>query len=404
MENTQADIITAIKQICAEREISTDTVFAVLAEAIESAYKKEHGEEAKIDVNINQDSGEMNLFAVKKVVKDVKDSNLEISAEEAKELNDDVKVGDSVAIEIPLDTLGRIAARAAKQAIQQGIRLAEQEALLEYYADKTKEIVSGRVQRVRNKTVYVELDKGFARITPEEQTPGEFYEIGKRYRFIIKDLVNTDTDKYILLSRSDDEFIVNLLKMEIPEIANGIVEIKKMAREPGVRTKVAVDSNQSDIDPVGACIGQRGSRITAILDELGHEKLDVIPWDEDIEKLIANALSPAKVEAVKYKPRKKEAEVSVASDQLSLAIGKEGQNIRLASKLTETELVTKEVKSKEASQEEGEEEKVSKEQIAKGKEKEEKPSKKQKAKGKEEKDLRQAQVKKEKDKEKTSKK
>ncbi len=332
------ELITAVNQICAERGLDPNIIFVALQNAIAEAYQKENGENAKVKVEIDRLTGQFHLYVVKEVVKKVEDEKLELSLADAKKFSKDVKVGDELEIEIPVGSLGRIAAQVAKHAVLGKIRDAEREAVVLFYQDKLGEIVSGKVQGVRANLVLVELEKGVGEMPEEEQIKNEFYEIGKRYRFFVKELINEENNRHVVLSRGDNGFIKALFGMEVPEIMNDQVEIKGIARLPGQRTKVAVAANVDGLDPQGACIGQRGMRINAILNELGEEKVDVVKWDLDIVEYIKNVLSPAQVLRVVYNHDAGSAVVIVAEDQLSLAIGKEGTNVRLASQLTGVEL------------------------------------------------------------------
>jgi N utilization substance protein A len=278
------------------------------------------------------------MYIVKEVVKTVSDDKNELSLADAKKFSKEVKVGDELEIEIPVGSLGRIAAQAAKYTVMGKIRDAEREAVVEFYSQRLGEIVTGKIQGVRAGLVLVELEKGVGEMPENEQIKAEFYEIGKRYRFLVKELINEENNRHVILSRSDEGFVKALFAMEVPEISNDQVEIKGIARFAGMRSKVAVSSNQDGLDPQGACIGQRGMRINAIMNELGEEKVDIVKWDLDIIEYIKNALSPASVLKVLYNHARSSAVVVVPEDQLSLAIGREGTNVRLASLLTGVEI------------------------------------------------------------------
>ena len=332
------ELISAVNQICAERGVDPTIVFVALQTAIADAYKKENGEDTKVKVEIDRLSGQFHMYIVKEVVKTVADEKNELSLAEAKKFSKEVKVGDELEIEIPVGSLGRIAAQVAKYTVLGKIRDAERQAVVEFYAQRLGEIVTGKVQGVRANLVLVELEKGVGEMPEEEQIKSEFYEIGKRYRFYVKELINEENNRHVVLSRSDEGFVKALFAMEVPEIMNEQVEIKGIARFPGQRTKVAVASNQDGLDPQGACIGQRGMRISAIMNELGEEKVDIVKWDLDVVEYIKNALSPASVTKVIYNNDNGSATVFVPDDQLSLAIGREGTNVRLASLITNVEL------------------------------------------------------------------
>lgn len=332
------ELISAVNQICAERGVDPNIVFTALTTAIADAYKKENGEETKVKVEIDRLSGVFHMYVVKEIVKEVVDTKNELSLAEAKKFSKEVKVGDELEIEIPVGSLGRIAAQVAKYTVMGKIRDAEREAVIEFFSTRLGEIVTGKVQGVRSNLVLVELEKGVGEMPEEEQIKMEFYEIGRRYRFLIKQLINEENNRHVILSRSDEGFVRALFAMEVPEIANEQVEIKGIARFAGMRSKVAVASNQDGLDPQGACIGQRGMRINAIMTELGEEKIDIVKWDADTIEYIKNALSPATVTKVLYNHTRGAAMVVVPEDQLSLAIGREGTNVRLASLLTSVEL------------------------------------------------------------------
>ncbi|MFZ6022009.1 MAG: transcription termination factor NusA [Patescibacteria group bacterium] len=332
------ELISAVNQICAEHGVNPDIVFTALQTAVADAYKKENGEETKVKVEIDRLTGAFHMYIVKEVVKTVSDDKNELSLADAKKFSKEVKVGDELEIEIPVGSLGRIAAQAAKYTVMGKIRDAEREAVVEFYSQRLGEIVTGKIQGVRAGLVLVELEKGVGEMPENEQIKAEFYEIGKRYRFLVKELINEENNRHVILSRSDEGFVKALFAMEVPEISNDQVEIKGIARFAGLRSKVAVSSNQDGLDPQGACIGQRGMRINAIMNELGEEKVDIVKWDLDIIEYIKNALSPASVLKVLYNHARSSAVVVVPEDQLSLAIGREGTNVRLASLLTGVEI------------------------------------------------------------------
>ena len=275
----------------------------------------------------------MNLdFATKVVVDSVKDEEIEIALNEAELISPNVELGDSVEIEMPSDDLGRIATQTAKQVLLQKIRESEKEAVISEFNDKIGEVFTALMQRMQKGMAVMEIGKATAYMPQEEQISNEFYRVGDRYKVLLKSIV----DSSIIVSRADPQFLIELFKLEVPEIESGVVEIKAVAREAGSRSKIAVVSHQDGIDPIGSCVGQRGMRIANIMNELGEEKIDIIEWDEDVEKFVANALSPAKVESVDIEDDT--ATVVVPSDQLSLAIGRDGQNVRLAWKLTDIKI------------------------------------------------------------------
>ena len=340
-----SEFVAAINQIAAERGIEKEEIFEALESAILVAYKKEkyadliktYEEEEEEDENapgsnlsveLDRETGEFKLIATKEVVEKVKDEEKEISVSEAEMISSTVEAGDSVQIEMPLEDFGRIAAQTAKQVILQKIRESEKDAVISEYSDKIGEVFNALMQRMQKGQVIFEIGKATAYMPPEEQISNEFYRFGDRYKVLLKEIV----DSQMIVSRADPKFLIELFKLEVPEIESGVLEVKSIAREAGSRSKMAVYSNQEGVDPIGSCVGQRGIRIANVMNELGEEKIDIIEWDEDSERFVANALSPAKVDSVEIDGET--ATVTVADDQLSLAIGRDGQNVRLAWKLT----------------------------------------------------------------------
>ena len=336
------DFSAAINQIASERGIDASKIFEALKEAILVAYKREYfkeefedvenPKEENLTVEMNPENGSFRVIARKTVIKKVKDEQREISLQAAKLIDKDLKEGDIVEIELPSDEFGRIAAQTAKQVVLQKIRESEKDAILAEFSGKTGEVFNALMQRMQRGSAVFEIGKAVAVMPIEEQIPNEFYRIGERYKVILKDIVDSIRGKELVVSRSSSEFLIALFKMEVPEIESGVVEVKAVAREAGSRSKMAVISHQEGVDPIGSCVGQRGMRIANVMSELGEEKIDIIEYSDNIEEFIAHALSPAKVENVKIKNGV--ATVVVAEDQLSLAIGRDGQNVRLAWKLT----------------------------------------------------------------------
>lgn len=333
--------IAAINQIAAEKGIEKEEVLVALESAILSAIKKEKfgrvdrddrdeeiREGGNLTVEVDRENGEFKLFASKEVVKKAKDNDLEISLSEAEMISPNVEIGDHIQIEMPMEEFGRIATQTAKQVLLQKIRESEKEAVLGEFSDKVGEVYSALMQRMQRGSAIFEIGKATAVMPLEEQISNEFYRVGERYKVLLKSV----DDSIVLVSRADPNFLRELFKMEVPEIESGVVEIMAIAREAGSRSKIAVVSHQDGIDPIGSCVGQRGVRIANVMNELGEEKIDIIEWDEEIERFVANALSPAKVDSVKIQGET--AVVDTPSDQLSLAIGRDGQNARLAWKLT----------------------------------------------------------------------
>jgi N utilization substance protein A len=335
----KSDFMLAINQLCAERKLSSEVVMEAVEAALISAYKRNFGSAANIEVRIEASTGDVRVFAVKDVVETVQDHKAEIQLEEARQVNPETGIGETVLIESTPRDFGRIAAQAAKQVILQRIREAERDAQYANFADSAGEIALGTIQSVdyHSGDVIVNLDGAEALLPSREQVPTERYRRGVRLRAYVMDVRRGNRGPQITLSRRSSALLRRLLELEVPEIFNGSVEIKGIAREAGSRSKVAVHATQDGVDPVGSCVGVRGGRIQNVVNELGGEKIDVVQWDSDLAIFIANALSPARVMNVILDDNSesgKTASVIVPDRQLSLAIGKEGQNARLAAKLT----------------------------------------------------------------------
>jgi N utilization substance protein A len=335
----KSDFMLAISQLCAERKLSTEVVFEAVEAALISAYRRNFGSANNIEVQIEPKSGDVRVYAVRQVVEEVEDSKTEVTPEEARRVDPEAELGDTVLIESTPRDFGRIAAQTAKQVILQRIREAEREAQYETFADRAGEIVHGTIQSIdyHSRDARVSLDGAEALLSTREQVPGEHYRRGMRLRTYVLDVRRGNRGPQIALSRRSPELLRRLLELEVPEIFNGTVEIKGITREAGSRSKVAVYATQDGVDPVGSCVGVRGQRIQNIVSELNGEKIDIVQWDPDEATFIANALSPAKVMNVLLDndpEAGKTATVIVPDRQLSLAIGKEGQNARLAAKLT----------------------------------------------------------------------
>lgn len=347
----------AITQISEEKGIDPEAVMDAIESSIAAAYKKEYGKKGElIKMKLDLKTGELKFWQVKTVADEntvrmeertegevieeaagqvpYYNSERHILIKEAKQINPEINVGEE--LEIPLEShedFGRIAAQAAKQVILQKIREAERDSIKKEYFGKEDQIVSGTIQRIDRGNVFVDLGRAVGIMFYNESIPGERFRIGERLRFYLLAVQEETRIPGIILSRSHPKFVNKLFEMEVPEIGDGSVEIKFIAREPGSRTKIAVASNVEGVDPVGACVGQRGTRVMSVTNELGNEKIDIIEWSENPEKFVSSSLSPAKVSSVEILPRR-EARVLVPEDQLSLAIGKAGQNVRLAAKLT----------------------------------------------------------------------
>jgi len=327
----------ALNQIAEEKDLDKQEILKMIEVSLAAAFRKDYGKkDQNIVVEFNPENLATKVFDVKKVVEEVVDPMKEVTLEGAKELKKSPKIGDEIKTDITPKTgakFGRIAAQTAKQVIVQKIREAERGVLFTDYKAKERQLVSGVIQRVEGDTVLVDLGKATGVLFPSEQIKGEKYSIGSRIKVLILHVEPTAKGPKITLSRSHPDVVRRLFELEVPEIFNGIVEVKAIAREAGSRTKIAVWSSQDGVDAIGACVGQRGTRVQVIMQELSGEKIDIISWSEDSVKFIANSLSPAKILNVTLNDEVKEAKVGVLEDQLSLAIGKAGQNVRLAARL-----------------------------------------------------------------------
>lgn len=329
------DLRHIIEQVGKDKGIDKEVLIEALESAMLKAAEKRFGANKDIEAHFNEEMGEIELFVFKDVVEEVEDPDLEISLEDAKkEYDPDAAVGDSLGVKLDSAEFGRIDAQTAKQIIIQKVREAEREIVHKEYSGKQGEIVTGIVQRFERGDMIVDLGRAEAVLPKKEQIRREGYRQGDRIRGVIIDVNKEARGPQVMLSRVDPSFIVKLFQMEVPEIYEGIVEIKAAAREPGDRAKIAVDSNNPDVDPVGACVGVKGSRVQAVVQELKGEKIDIVHWSEDPAILVKNTLSPAQISRVIVDEDEHAMEVIVPDDQLSLAIGKKGQNVRLAAKLT----------------------------------------------------------------------
>jgi N utilization substance protein A len=329
-----AELIHALEQIEKEKGIGKEILIDAIEVALSTAYKRNFGTNQSVEVYIDRQSGDVRVFALKNIVEVVTDPSIELSLEQANKFGADFEVGDMVEVEVTPRTFGRIAAQTAKQVVMQRIREAERGIIFEEYSSKEEDIVSGVISRYDRRNVIVDLGRAEAILPPGEQTPGEKYNIHDRIKAYVINVKKTNKSPQIFISRTHPGLVKRLLELEVPEIHDGTVEIKTIAREAGSRTKIAIFSKNENVDPVGACVGQKGSRIRSIVDELKGEMLDVIKWSSNPEEYIASSLSPAKVVRVDVDDENKVARVVVPDFQLSLAIGKEGQNARLAAKLT----------------------------------------------------------------------
>lgn len=328
------ELIQALIDIEKERGIPKAALIEAIKTALNTAYKKNFGAGLSVSVEFNDMTGAVKVFSQKRVVSEVKDARVEVSLEDARELYPECSEEDLVYVEVTPGNFGRIAAQTAKQVVIQKLREAERSLIYEEFLEREGEIVTGTIQRIENKTIYINLGRTEAMMLPADQINNERYAAGQRIKAYIYEVKNTSKGPNIFVSRAHPNFLKRLFELEVPEIYDGIVEIKSIAREAGARSKISVYSQDDKVDPVGACVGPRGLRVQNIVSELGGEKIDIIKYDRDPERFIANSLSPSKVMYVDVYEDEKIARVVVPDYQLSLAIGKEGQNARLAAKLT----------------------------------------------------------------------
>ncbi len=328
------ELIRVIDQVSREKGVDREVLIKTIEEAVRAAARKKLGHNYDLEVSFNEEMGEIEIFEFKEVVEKVTNENVEISLEEAHQIDPGSEIGDSLGIKMDTDALGRIAAQSAKQVIMQRLREAERDIVYDDFKDRRGEIIHGIAQRFDKGAIIVNLGRTEAELPTKEQIPKESYKQGDRVRAYILDVKQFSRGPQIILSRTHPNFLSALFENEVPEISEGIVRIVQVAREPGSRAKIAVSSKDSDVDPVGACVGMKGSRVQAVVQELRGEKIDIVTWDPDPAKFICNALAPAEIVRVIVDEANQTMEVVVPDDQLSLAIGKRGQNVRLASKLS----------------------------------------------------------------------
>jgi len=328
------DFMNALNDLEHEKGIKKDVLLEAIEMALISAYKRHFGNNENARVEIDPDTGEIRVFAIKRVVEEIEEEGAEITVEEAREINPAYEAGDTLETEVTPKEFGRIAAQTAKQVVVQRIREAERGIIYEQFSEKENEVLTAIVHRIERGNVYVELGRAEGIIPVGETVYNEHYNINSRLKVYVLEVKKTNKGPQIIVSRTHPSLIKKLFELEVPEIRQNTVQIKSIAREAGGRTKMAVWSEERDIDPVGACVGHKGTRIEKVVEELNGEKIDVVPWSPDAIEFIANALRPAKVVMVQINEDEKAAKVIVPDYQLSLAIGKEGQNARLAAKLT----------------------------------------------------------------------
>jgi len=329
-----SDIKRVVDQVSRDKGIDKEVLIKALEEALRSAARKKFGNRMDIEVQYNEESGEIEVFQFKEVVAEVTEPELQISLEEGRQLDPECEVGDSLGTKMDTSTFGRIAAQSAKQVIIQKMKDAEKDAVYASFVNRKGEIINGIVQRIDRGDIIVNLGHTEGIVPVREQVPRESYRRGDRIRAYILDVLHESRGPQIILSRTHPDFLIDLFRTEVPEISEGIVNIMGASREPGVRAKIAVASNNSDIDPVGACVGMKGSRVQNVVQELRGEKIDIIPWHVDPAKFVCNALAPAEISRVIIDEDNRAMEVIVPDEFLSIAIGKKGQNVRLASKLS----------------------------------------------------------------------
>jgi N utilization substance protein A len=329
-----SEFLTALRDLEKERSISVEVLLEAIEAALLSAYRRNFGTSHNARVQIDRYTGDCKVYTRRTVVQEAQDPQDQISLEEARVIDPGYQLNDTIESEITPRNFGRIAAQTAKQVVVQRIREAERNLVFEEFAGREGDIVTGVVQRIEQRNVYIELGKAEAVLSPAEQIPRENYRPGQRLKTYIVEVKKTTKGPLILVSRTHPGLLKRLFEIEVPELHQGLVELKAVAREAGIRSKIAVYSNDESIDPVGACVGPKGARVQAIVQELNGEKIDVVKWSPDSSKFVSSSLSPAKVIAVEVWEEEKIARVIVPDYQLSLAIGKEGQNARLAAKLT----------------------------------------------------------------------
>ncbi len=345
------ELILALRELEKERGIPQRALIEAIKSALNTAYKKNFGTSQNVSVELNEITGEVQVYAQKRVSAEVKDPCTEISLPEAQELDPSAAEDAIIDVEVTPSNFGRIAAQTAKQVVVQKLREAERSLIFEEFSEREGEIVTGSIQRIESKTVVVNLGRTEGIMLPSDQIASERYEVGQRVKGYIYEVKNSSKGPSVFISRTHPYFLKRLFELEVPEIYEGLVEIKTIAREAGSRSKISVYSMDEKIDSVGACVGPRGIRVQNIVNELNGEKIDIIKFNKDPEKFIANALSPSKVLSVEIEGEGKKARVIVPDYQLSLAIGKEGQNARLAAKLTGWKI---DIKSESQAQEETE--------------------------------------------------
>lgn len=328
------EFMQALKDLQREKGISSDSIIDALEKALAKSYEKNYNDHQNVKINIDPETGKLDIFAEKLIVDSVEEPIIEISLNDARKINANYQIGETVLQSVTPHDFGRIAAQTARNIVLQKIKDAERAIIFSEFEDREHEIITGIIQRMDRNYIYIELGKTEGIIPPSEQVSTESYRVGDRLKLYISEVKNTAKGAQVILSRNNPGLVVRLFELEIPEISDGVVEIFSIAREAGSRTKIAVFSKDENVDPVGACVGFKGTRVKAIVTELRGEKIDIIVWDKNIKTFIKNSLSPANIVDVIIDEENKSAVVVAQEEQLSLAIGKEGQNARLAAKLT----------------------------------------------------------------------
>ncbi|PJC37358.1 transcription termination/antitermination protein NusA [Candidatus Peregrinibacteria bacterium CG_4_9_14_0_2_um_filter_53_11] len=335
----QSTFFAAINQLCDEKNLPRDVVMETVKAALRAAYRKDYGNrDQNVDVDLDEKSGNITVYLIKDVVEKVEEPEAQITVKEAGKYLKTPKVGDEVRIDVTPIGYGRIAAQSAKQVIIQRLQEAERELMYHTFKDRENELLNALVHRVEYNQVYIDLDKITTILPPDQQIPGERYFAGQRIKIYLDKVIRTTKGPQLLISRTHRNLVRKLLELEIPEIKSGLVEVKAIARLPGLRCKIAVSSNDAKVDPIGACVGQKGVRVQNVTEELNGERIDVIQWHDNPLQFIRASLSPAKITHIRVDEKIRRASVYVAEDQRPLAIGKQGQNVRLASQLTGYEI------------------------------------------------------------------
>ena len=341
----QTQFIAAVNQLVAEKNLPREVVMETIEAAFKTAYKKDFGnKEQELEVELSENGENVVIYLIKDVVDDVDDEDNELTLKEAQKINKKAKIGDKVRIDVTPMEYGRIAAQAAKQVIMQKLQEAERNMMYDAFKDRENELINTQVHRVQNDRVYIDMGKIILELPKEFKIPGEKYYAGQRLKLYLDKVMKTTKGPRLIISRTHPELVKKLLELEIPEVSQGLVKIDRIARDPGMRCKIAVSTTDEKVDPVGACVGQKGVRIQSIMDELNGERIDVIPFTSDIIEFLKESLAPAKISFIDLKEAENKVKVFVEESERPMAIGRKGQNVRLASKLTGLEIDILDVK------------------------------------------------------------